>query len=324
MKALLEQTDRRLVTVGRLFYEHQLNKTDIADRLNISVTHVNRLLKEAARRGIVEISIRAPRFEDLEMNLRERYRLRDVRVVAAATDENSTRSELGAAAARYFDERVHDGARVGLGSGRTLFEMASALSERPLSIELFPLAVFAEQTSQVSGVDSNTVVNILWFKTRPGSTAQRCTLYFPGDDVSALQEHVRSLTDTSHVRALRARIAQLDYYFLSCAGLRSDSQLVALAKTNERSLDDFKASGIIGDIVLNTIDANGEYCPSGVEAVLFNIGYDDLLAAAKSEEKTVVLIAGGRPKAPVIEAALRGRLLNVLITDSDTAQILLN
>jgi DNA-binding transcriptional regulator LsrR (DeoR family) len=100
--------------------------------------------------------------------------------------------------------------------------------------------------------------------------------------------------------------------------------LLGLARAAGRTLEDLKASGIVGDIALNTIAADGSPQASGIEDVLFNVSHSDLLHAAAGDARRVVLVAGGRAKAPVIRAALRGRLFNVLITDCDTAQILLD
>src|SRR5258706_8488714 len=100
--------DQRLVAVSRLFYEQHQSKTEIAESLNISITHVGRLLKEAARSGIVQVTIKAPRYEDLEIELREKFGLRDSVVVLASDENEAMSAELGNAAAIYFQATVKD------------------------------------------------------------------------------------------------------------------------------------------------------------------------------------------------------------------------
>src|SRR5688572_23701748 len=109
--------DRRLVAVSRLFYEQQLSKTQIGERLQMSITHVNRLLKEAVRRKIVEISIKAPNSEDLEQQLKEQFGLKDAIVIAMPEQGEYLRTEIGQAGADYFEKHVGDGSKVGIGSG---------------------------------------------------------------------------------------------------------------------------------------------------------------------------------------------------------------
>ena len=76
-----------LLECARLHYIDKLNKTDIAARLQISGTHVARLLREAEDAGIVEISVRLPADHDkLEAELQDRFGLLAVKVVDFSDD----------------------------------------------------------------------------------------------------------------------------------------------------------------------------------------------------------------------------------------------
>jgi DNA-binding transcriptional regulator LsrR (DeoR family) len=78
-----------LLECARLYYIDKLNKTEIAARLQISGTHVARLLREAEAAGIVEISVRLPADHDkLEAELQERFGLLAVKVVDFSDDLN--------------------------------------------------------------------------------------------------------------------------------------------------------------------------------------------------------------------------------------------
>ena len=52
-----EDRNELLVTVASLYYELDQNQQQIADRLEISRSTVSRLIREARRRGSVEIRI---------------------------------------------------------------------------------------------------------------------------------------------------------------------------------------------------------------------------------------------------------------------------
>jgi len=318
-------SDPRLITVSRLFYHDQLTKTEIADKLRISITHVNRLLKIATQQGIVQISIKVPRFEDLEFALLQRYQLVDARVVATAPSEQDLEAELGRTAAAYFEEKISldSPARIGLGSGRTLFEMVSALPERPRNLQVYPLSVFAQQELKIRGVDANTVVNILWFKSRPDAAAYRFEMFFPGESIGSLKDLVQALREKREIQGLANTIANLDYYFFSCSNLREVSHLVGLSEASGGGLAALKGKGIIGDIVLNTIDQEGQSVSADIESFLFHIQRDELRNAALNGKKKVVLIAGWPTKYEVIKAGLKARLFNLLITDNQTAERLI-
>src|SRR5579859_1036481 len=106
--------DKRLVEISRLFYEEQLSKSEIANLHRISITHVNRLLREALDMGIVEVAIRAPRFEDLEVKLARGFNLQEVRVVETTDDPDALRRELAEAAAEFLHPQLKNGVKVGV------------------------------------------------------------------------------------------------------------------------------------------------------------------------------------------------------------------
>jgi DNA-binding transcriptional regulator LsrR (DeoR family) len=315
--------DRRLVSVCRLFYEKQLSKTDIAEQLGISITHVNRLLREAERRGIVRIAIDPPRFEGLELSLREHLHLADSVVLPASFSDQTLRMELGIAAARYFDSHVQDGHRVGLGSGRTLFEMVTALPERPREVRLLPIAVAAEQDLTVNGIDANTVVNILWFKSRPKATASRLELFFPDETPESLKAKTEATLTKKVVETLRGEITDLDYYFFSCSHLRKDSRLAVLSELYYGSSSHLTAKGAVGDVLFNPIDRKGVRVGSSIGNLIFAIELNQLQRASSDPRRRAVLVAGGITKLDVIRAAANAKLFNVIVTDNETAEALL-
>jgi DNA-binding transcriptional regulator LsrR (DeoR family) len=291
--------------------------------VNLSITHVNRLLKEAQNQGIVKVIIRAPRREDLESRIKEEFALRDVRIIPTPESEQSIRLELGIAAANYFDQHLSDCRTVGLGSGRTLFEMVSRISEKPRQQVFYPIAIPAQQAAEIQGIDANIIVNIMWFKSRPMARAYRCELFFPEQSFSQVEASTSSVSETPYVQQLLRDISDLDSYLFSCSPVRLDSQLTSLAMSKGHKANEFEAKGIIGDYVFNTIGAFGEPISAGVESALFRVSLQQLRANAQDQRKKVVLIAGGKAKRSVITAGLRAQLFNTLITDQESAEEIL-
>jgi deoxyribonucleoside regulator len=73
-----------------------------------------------------------------------------------------------------------------------------------------------------------------------------------------------------------------------------------------------------GDINTSFYDDNGENCGSELEDRAVGMNIDQL-----RKIKYVIGIAGGAFKIRAIKAALRGRIVNILVTDQQTAQALL-
>jgi deoxyribonucleoside regulator len=315
--------DQRLVAVSRLFYERQMSKTDIAKEMGISITHVGRLLREATKQGIVKITIKPPGFKGLEVELKERFRLRDAVVVHSSPEERTLNTELGKAAARYFEQTVTDRQSVGLGSGKTLFEMVNAIEHRPRAISLYPLAVCAEQDLTIKSIDANTLVKILWFKSSPDvATAKGVELFFPDEKISQLKRKVQEVLQTASVKELSNQILELDNYFFSCSSVREGSQLTKLQKAFGDTYSAAK-NPPIGDIVFNSIGDDGNQVTTQIEEILFRVSLETLHSVSSDYRKSVVLVGGGKSKFRVIKAGLGAQLFNTLVTDNYTAEQLL-
>src|SRR3990172_1794462 len=134
---------RTMLRVARLYYEDGQKQEEIAAALGVSRPQVSRLLKQARERGIVQIRILDPTstHEELEGALLRAFGLTGAVVVArAGPSDELVRTRLGHAAARHLEEIVTQGDVVGIGSGRTLSAMATALRPaRTIRASFIPL-----------------------------------------------------------------------------------------------------------------------------------------------------------------------------------------
>jgi DNA-binding transcriptional regulator LsrR (DeoR family) len=118
---------------------------------------------------------------------------------------------------------------------------------------------------------------------------------------------------------------------LELAG-RADVALVGLGVCNAGStlmtsrdtlttteVDELKALGVVGDIALQFFDRDG----GKVNHVIHERIVGTALETIKGIPR-VIGVAGGKEKVAVIRAALCGRLINVLVTDDQTALQLLD
>jgi len=315
--------DKRLVQVARLFYQEQLSKSEIASQTQISITHVNRLLKDAQRKGIVEILIKAPRFEDLEAELMRRFNLREVRIIQSVPDTEYLRKELAQTAADYLQSELKNGMKVGVASGRTILETISSLKESPREITIYPLNVSANSETEIKSLSANTIATVLWFKCRPLSKAHQFELFFPNESISDVRRGAHALLARPEAQQLQSEIEKLDMYIIGASELRLGSELVDLSRRCGADYSKLERSGVVGDVAFNTMDTNGKGLPIGLEDLLFHVGLETLRSVSKRRDRSVILVGGGKDKLPAIKAALAGGILNRLVTDSDSAEALL-
>jgi DNA-binding transcriptional regulator LsrR (DeoR family) len=112
-----------------------------------------------------------------------------------------------------------------------------------------------------------------------------------------------------------ARVEKIELALLSMGDLSPRSLLIRHGLPGDVSPDDLRKAGAVGDVLAQFIDEAGK--PIG-DAI--NKRAIAMPLARLSKVKTVMLIAGGLNKAPVIAAALRGRIGNVLVSDEKTAE----
>ena len=104
-----------------MYFVEDRSQDDVAAILGTTRSNVSRMLKQARDLGIVEIRIVDPakRDHELELALRDRFGLVDVRVLEV-TPETDVLSGVGRLAVRWLDETLRDGQVVALSWGQTL------------------------------------------------------------------------------------------------------------------------------------------------------------------------------------------------------------
>ena len=123
-----------LAEVAMLYYEKKMTQSDIAAILDVSRSTVSRLLEEALREKVVEITINYPwqSSAELEARLEERFKLETARVlIADYKDDQQLREGLGSLAARYLTSILRDDTVIGVSFGRAIYQTIKALRVEP-------------------------------------------------------------------------------------------------------------------------------------------------------------------------------------------------
>jgi DNA-binding transcriptional regulator LsrR (DeoR family) len=84
---------------------------------------------------------------------------------------------------------------------------------------------------------------------------------------------------------------------------------------DEATLDEIRAAGAVGDILVGFFDQAGRRLDLPVTRRVIGLSLDDLVSIPMT-----IAVAGGTRKAAAILGALRAELLHVLVTDEATAR----
>jgi len=98
------------------------------------------------------------------------------------------------------------------------------------------------------------------------------------------------------------------------------SSLVRAGYLTEKEMLAVKGEGAVGDVCATHYNMHGEILDIEINRRVVAIDLNDL----RSSECLVIAVAGGSRKCPAILGALRGGLIDVLITDASAAQAVLS
>jgi DNA-binding transcriptional regulator LsrR (DeoR family) len=316
---------RQMVQCLELYYRQAQSQKDIARTLGVSAATVSRLLKRAYDEGLVRVELDLPRTQALESALVQRYGLRDA-VVVASGGRADVREELGVAAAAYFEKIAVHGMRIGLSCGFTLYQTVHALRERRLrDLVLYPLS--GESTLKLVDISPNTLVGMAAAKYRPHVTAYALPVQHLQSPRQLLRERRRLLRDPE-IRRIYAGAQDVDIA-LAGIGFIGDQTpgFCALAEAYGVSVKRLRQLGVVGEINYQPFDVEGRIVDRPelralVQRVLAVDG-PHLQALSRRDDRWVVAVAGGAGKVDAVRGALRGRFMNVLVTDQDVAAGLL-
>lgn len=307
--------DLRLITrIAQMYYVEARKQSEISAALHIPQARISRLLKRAVDENIVRISINPPPgvFMPLEAALRDRYGL-DQAIVAESVSgtEESVIAAIGDAAAHFVETTVADHEVIGLSSwSSSLLRMVDSI--RPLK------RVRASQVVQILGgigspaVQSHAQHLVMRMAQLTGATAQ----FLPAPGVAGSPESRRILLKDPFVAETLGCFSRLTLALVGIGAMTPSKMLVNSGNAFTRQeLDDLAAQGAVGDMGLRFFDATGAPVVTPLDERVIGISLAEVKAARR-----VVAVAGGARKTAAIRAALVGGYLDVLITDTITAE----
>jgi DNA-binding transcriptional regulator LsrR (DeoR family) len=312
-------TDERrlLVKVSKLYYEDNLTQDEILEKLHLSRSKVSRLLQRARDEGIVQITVITPDgiLSDLEAKLETRFRLQEAIIVEVRPSDPQLviSRELGSVAAGYLGRSLHDNDLIGISWGLTLHHMVTALK---------PVESKGVQVVQIIGglgqPEAESHATDLCRRMARALGARLTLLPAPGI-VDTLRTKEAFLSDL-YVQRAQDLFTRLDVAFVGIGAPTPDSVMMRDGSIiTQAELETLLSRGAVGDIALRFFDNFGQTIQTDVDPRVIGINLDQLAQA-----KRVVGVAGGPEKHEAILGALRGGLVDVLITDSVTAQSLLD
>jgi DNA-binding transcriptional regulator LsrR (DeoR family) len=304
-----------LIKAARMYFLDGRSQDDVARALGTSRSNVSRMLTAARAQGIVEIRVhdQTSREKELEQALQERFELSHVRVAAFRPGVDAL-AAAGDLAAQWLDESLRDGHVLGLSWGNSLQAMVESFSvDQPRSVEVVPLVGgLSTADSLVAGQEL-----VRELAGRLGATYRY--LHAPA---LLRSETARDalLAEPAVADVLqRAQTADIAMVGIGTVGTGSSREMLDGLGLSASERQSFFAEGPVGDTCCRFFDAAGRAIRGVVHDRVLAVELDDLRRIP-----TVIGVATGVEKAPGVLGALRGELVDGLITDASLALALMS
>ncbi len=294
-----------LYKIAYYYYVEEKTQQEIAELLSITRIRVIKLLEKARQTGVIQFKLRRNAEFNMEMEKRliQTYQLQDVFIVPSPVGSDKTNDNVAKAASVYISDRLSENSLINMGYGDT--------SKRLLNY----MAKVAEHT--ISCVSLTGGVSYYLPDTR--SNVFNANLHLiPAPLLASSVEMAQAIRKENSVNEVFRMAHLASFTVVGIGGLHEKSTIFSTGTLNNNDLLFLKMKGAVGDILSHFIDKDGKLVDNSIE--------DRLIAQSLETLKTfpnVIGVAAGASKVNAISAALRGQYLDVLITDVDTAELLL-
>ena len=310
---LQEHGNRRLddaARAGWLYYVGGDSQEQIAHKLSVSRQTAQRLVALAVSEGLIKVRLDHPigRCMELASGLRDLYALETIEVLPG--DPSST-AGIAQAAAAEIERWLRSALPVvmAIGTGRTL----KAAIEQMSSVDA-PQHSVVSLTGNIAPDGSASYYNVI-FNMADRVRARMFPMPLPVIASSAderRQLHAQPMIRDTLELAGRANVA-----FVGIGDLGPDAPLYRDGFLSVAERDALRKAGAVGEIVGWAFDTDGIPLEGLTNARVASA------PIPSRQSSSVIALVGGNAKLPALLAALKGGLVNGLITDELTAAALL-
>lgn len=306
---MLDKEEHQLtIDASVLYYLEGKTQSEIAKELYLSRPKVSRLLKKARELQIVDITInyQNDEFEQLQGEIRRTFGTPHVVISKTLTHRNDTLNEVGKAAAKELEILIHDDMTVGISWGQHIRRAAKFLKRRGHD-DLKIVELFGAISYDLGDTDMLSIGRSISSKLGGKLYPLPSPIYI-NDPIA-----INAIRETPLIKSTLLMIEACDLVITGIGSLDSSSMQTLWDNYVEV---DMKANiilnGGVGFILAHFFNEDGQFIKVAANDNVIGIRTETI------KTKKIVAIASGDEKVKAIYAALKGQLLDTLISDVET------
>ncbi|TVT26979.1 sugar-binding transcriptional regulator [Salinicoccus cyprini] len=314
MRAIVD--DRKLIVkVCKLYYFDGMTQAQIAKRIGVSRPIVSKMLSKAKEEKIVEIFIKdeSAHTVDLELHIEKKYGIKEAIVVSKSGYESGVLLDLlGQAAASYVSKKIGGIESLGISWGKSVSSFVDAYPfEKNENVKVVPL---------IGGMGRSELdlhSNMLALKLAQKLHTHCSYLYAPAMIENA--DTKNRLLESEDINGVLQEGNAVDMAIVGIGNPVVDSTMEKIGYLSNEDVASLKAADAIGDINSFFFDIDGIPILHPLNDSIIGVDLESLKAI-----DTTIALATGDNKTLSIHSALLSGAVDVLVTDDETAQKILD
>jgi deoxyribonucleoside regulator len=296
-----------------LYYNDELNQSEIAERMQLSRASVVNYLSEARDRGWVKLYLDSDVFlgHRYAAELCKAYGLKEALIVADVPDESDlSESRVVRAAADWLPRLLEPGDRLGVSWGETIFRLAQTVP-RQIIQDLTVVQLLGSRPAAL-GFAAETCTTILSQQLGAFCVNLHVPLLLSDKDLAD------RLRNEPVVAQQLAAVANCNKTVLACGTCDGDAHIVRTGLLSPGELARLREQGATGVICGRLIDAEGRAVAADIEDRMIGVTLQQMRGKDMS-----LLVASGKNRARSARAAMLGGYATHLATSASIARTLL-
>ena len=306
-----------IIKVAKLKFIDRKQQKEIAESLKISQVNISRLLNKAIQLDLIKFKIEeiSPEISELERAIEKKFKMN--RVILVNTDNNNLNTliqKVGERTADFLISIISEKDVIGISHGTTVREAVKAL---PMLIKKQVDVVQIQGGSYElfygsDGMDSTKIFSEKFNIKDPK------ILYAPLlVDNSFIREAIMS---DSSIKMTMQYFKNIDIVLVGIGAFNKElsSNLFRLGKLSKEEIKELERKKVVGDIFAHFYNSDGKFCECAVNDRTIAISVEDFMRI-----KYRLAVACGIHKLYAIYSALKGQIINYLITDTAVGEKLI-
>lgn len=309
----LSSTELKLYQrVAWYYYMDKMTQNEIAIQLGTNRQKINRILNECIDLGIVKIEVIGAQTSllELESQLKDLYNLQYVRVIQNRAGEDIL-DALGRACNRFLTRTIKDNDIIACTRGRAI----SAVADKAMHSDKKNLTVVQLMGGWNSYKSSHADMDEVVHRLAANLGAEAAVLFAP---VVLQSTEIRAMmVQEPFIREVFEKMKKSRIAIVGIGDLSGQQFYKTLFQNGESNEEIF--NNAVGEIATHFFDSDGNIVKTDFQDKLIAIAFEDYLKIPIR-----LGVAAAREKVKAVRGALKGELINSLITDKETAESILD